>query len=391
MRDLHRAGRGGETAAALLIDLDEFKRINDTLGHSAGDRVLEVVADVIRSNVRPDDPVARIGGDEFLVFFPGASAEEAVRVAERLRLAMGESPIQLSSGPLRVTASMGLASFAGPVYALAQLIGKTQHALHRSKESGKYRVSVLEEEHDDQPAEAGAPAHVDLLVSLPRGDALRIVRQPIVRLSDERVVGYELLTRGPAGGTYEDPQDLFRLCSEYEMRGVVDLKALELGILAARDRPEGLRHHLNLFPATLIDVGPERVLELFPSDVSAGAFCIELSARHLEGDPASYVPCVQALQSAGLQIAIDDIGCGRSPLEAVLLLEPQVLKVDRAWIDGIARHAGRRRAVQRLRQLARSLDAELVAEGVEAEDDLIALRDLGVDLGQGFYWARPTE
>jgi len=132
------------------------------------------------------------------------------------------------------------------------------------------------------------------------------------------------------------------------------------------------------------------LLETFPVPLPQGTFCLEISEQQIIGDPSYLIEPVRALRAAGLLIAIDDVGFGSSCLESLVLLEPDVLKIDKRCVIGIARHPERAAHLRRYLGIARTLAAEIVAEGVETADDLAVLRDLGVELAQGFYWGRPA-
>lgn len=378
------AQRPAAPVAALLLDVDDFKRVNEERGHLAGDQVLQEVAHRVRAGVRPSDFAARIGGDEFLVVLPGATLEEARHVAERLRLALGERPIQLPSGPLRITASLGLSTLPAAPATVADLIDRTQLALQRSKHEGKYRVAVAEARDPLDDARA-------LVLDLRRGRQLGVVQQPLVRLEDGEVVGWELLVRGPPG-PYERPDDLFRLSREHDALVAVDRAALTLcaRAAAAQGLPRSQRVHLNLDPLTLLEL-PWSELEAALAPCRGAPLALELSERNLLGVPlAPLAERASALRQAGLTLTLDHVGFGGTPLESLILLRPQLLKIDRSWTDGVGRRDEQAQAVRRLAAVAAALGTEVAAIGIEREEDRRALLALGVKLGQGFLLGRPA-
>ncbi|MBI4714487.1 MAG: EAL domain-containing protein [Nitrospirae bacterium] len=379
-----RSSRSGADLTAILVDLDDFKQVNDTLGHAAGDAVLKEIAAEIRNVLRPTDHVGRIGGDEFMILLPDIKGVEGIWVAERVRLAIAEKIVPLTSHAARVTASLGIASVPFGNITIGDLLIHTHQALHQSKQTGKNRVTCPERE-----LTLARDPMADLMESLCQGDGLRTLFQPIYRLSDERLEGYELLTRGPAGA-FEMPNDFFRICLEKDLLPVVDRQCFHACLTTAAGMVSRARYHVNLFPATLLNTPVEQLLDLLPEKMDSGRFCVEINEQQLVGDPAYLGKQVSALKNSGLRIAIDDVGFGRSCLESMILLEPDVVKIDRKCVDGVSRDPSRVRSLQRLLKVVESLGAEVVAEGIESREDLEVLRDHGVPYGQGFLWGEPA-
>jgi diguanylate cyclase (GGDEF)-like protein len=383
-KEVHGARRTGSSLAAILLDLDDFKRINETLGHAVGDVVLKEVAARLTETLRPTDHLARIGGDEFLALLPDTRLAEAARVAERLRLSVADSPLRLNSGPVRLTSSLGLGRVPTSVVSVEEILAMCQQSLQRSKKAGKNRVSVRGARND-----LGGPWLQGVVEVLLRPSSFRVVRHAILSLSDETVAGWEFLSRGPAG-SFEMPGDFFRLALERNILTLVDLQCLRTCIEAARDLPEDTRCHVNLFPSTLLDTPEERLVELFPRAPGSPRYCVEVSEQQFIGDPACLRGPVGALKDAGIQVAIDDVGFGRSSLESLILLEPDLVKIDQKIVRGAARDPGKERSLQRLVDVVNAMKCEVVAEGIESRNDLELLRALGVPHGQGFLWGQPT-
>jgi EAL domain-containing protein (putative c-di-GMP-specific phosphodiesterase class I) len=225
--------------------------------------------------------------------------------------------------------------------------------------------------------------------ALRRPDSFRAVKQAILSLADEAVVGWEFLSRGPAG-SFEMPGDFLRVALERNILTLVDLNCLRSCLQAARGLPDDMLRHVNLFPSTLLDMPQERLVELFPSDRGRNRFCVEVSEQQFIGDPACLRAPVRALKDAGIRVAIDDVGYGRSSLESLILLEPDVVKIDQKVVKGAARDQVQERSLRRLVALVRAVGCELVAEGIESREDLDLLRALGVPHGQGFLWGEPA-
>lgn len=388
MTEVERADRNAAPLCAILIDCDNFKQVNDNLGHAAGDVVLATVARRLRETLRPSDILARVGGDEFLCLLPGASAAQATHVAERLRLSVCSTPIALSHGPIQLTLSLAVTPLDTPVNSVEEVLALNRDALKQSKGMGKNRTSI-----------AGHPA-VDTSTDNPLTERRRFTQavqhdnffhaacHPIVDAMHNTVVGYEFLSRGPRG-PYHRPVDFFRIAMEESLLTTVDVRCFRVCAAASSEIDPLLWRHVNIYPSTLLNMPEETLARLLP-DARPGTLCVELSEQQMLGDAACMRHHVEKLRAAGARIAIDDVGFGRSSLESLILLEPEVVKIDRKHVAGVGNDLGKRRSLQRIINAATSLGATIVAEGVESLDDLEVIRELGVRYAQGFLWGRPT-
>ncbi len=382
--EIDRADRDGSSAAALMIDFDNFKRLNQEFGHATADRVLVHVTRIFKSLLRPQDLVARIGGDEFLLILPDTREAEAMRVAERLRASVERQPFHSSEREVPVTISLGLSRVSQSDGGIPQVLADARAALEQGKRAGKNRVG-LAKDHIRQD-ETGLDQVLDLLKGQTK---VRPVCLPVYDLHTNAVVGQEILSRG-AVGPFEMPTDLFRACSDEGVEAALDLVCLRTCIAAGdRSVPKGQRVYLNILPTTLQNLDASKLLELFPSPIPSERFCIEISEQHVIGDPAKLRPILQDLRDHGLAIAIDDVGFGRSSLEALVLLEPDIIKIARRFGRGAATDVGLRRSFERLVRIAKALGAICIVEGIESADNLQVVRDLGADFGQGFFWGKP--
>lgn len=389
--EIQRIQRDPSDLHVLLVDLDDFKTINDTLGHAVGDIVLKEVALKLKASLRVTDYVARIGGDEFMILLPQTRRAEGMQVAEKVRFAIAGAKILLSSGKaVQATASLGFMAVSQETPSIDELLTETHVALSKSKEAGKNRVSYnLSGLRDEELVKAGGhtPPKVDM--ALRRDGKLRVVKQPIFHLDDLRNIGYEFLSRSSVVG-FEMPDDFFRACLEANILTLVDHRCLKICIAAAISLPPEIRRHLNLFPSTLIDIPVQHLVETIPRDSPQGTYCIEISEQQIIGDPSYLVGAVNELKRAHLLVAIDDVGFGWSSLESLILLEPDIVKIDKRYVHEIAKDLSRRRSLKRLLKVTEDLGTEVMAEGIESQEDLEVLRDLGVRYGQGFLLGRPA-
>lgn len=391
-REVQRAKRESTTFIAFLVDIDNFKQINDTFGYVVGDIVLKEVAQRLRGSLRTTDYAARIGGDEFMILLPQTRLAEAMMVAERVRLTLSQEPIfVLSRGPFKVTISLGVATVSEETLSIDELLTKTYISLYKSKEGGKNKVSY--EHKMGQSRRTNQEEHVvlpDVLGALREGNRFQILAQPIIELSGGKKLGYEFLSRLSVKG-FELPDDFFRLCVENNILTFVDHRCFKTCIGASCFFPLEVQRHVNLFPSTLINVPIQHLIETVPENSFEKSYCIEISEQQIIGDPSYLVGAIEALKKAGILVAIDDVGFGRSCLESLILLEPDIVKVDKKCITGVARDELRLRSLKRILKVTDGLGMEVIAEGIETEEDLALVKELGIKYGQGFLWGKPAK
>jgi diguanylate cyclase (GGDEF)-like protein len=372
----------------LVLDLDDFKQINENLGHAVGDVVLKEIGRRLRASLRAVDYVGRLGGDEFMLVLPETDPSEVTRVAERVRLAVATAIIQHTSGTVTLTASIAALVLSSDMPAVDQLLARAHLLLSRAKSGGKNRVVFESTIFDD--TEKRRRVQSDMCAHLAQGKHIATVKQPIFDLSDESPIGYEFLSRYSNGPMAELPDNFFRMCSERNILTLVDHACLAASVRTALELPPYARFHVNIFPTTLLAIPVEHLLEIFPRPLPKDTFCLEISEQQIIGDPSYLVPIVRALRAAGILIAIDDVGFGSSCLESLVLLEPDILKIDKRVVIGIDRDPQRVEHLRRYIAIARSLGCTLVAEGIESAGELNVVRSLGIEFGQGYFWGKPA-
>lgn len=383
---LAAAEREGKLPFALMADLDDFKQVNERLGYSTGDILMREVAVRVRESLRPADRCGRLGGDELMVLFVAADEREAWGLAERVRIVLTEDFLMLHRQAVRITASFALVRLDPQHALLDRVMAAADGALRISKKLGKNRISRYtggeleiedEDDHDHERSQA--------IAALTRPEHYRRVEQPLIRLADEAVMGHEYLSRFDVA-PYETPEAFFALANEAGVLTTVDHLCFAGCLEAARRRPAEQRHHINLLPATLLSSPPEHFAALLQG---GPAVHVELSERRFAGHADELLEALAHLRRAGARICLDDVGFGRSSLESLVRLEPEVIKLGETRVRGCAEHPEQRRALERLLAICRTTGAEIVAEGVETAAERDLLRDLGVTLAQGYLWARP--
>jgi EAL domain-containing protein (putative c-di-GMP-specific phosphodiesterase class I) len=280
-----------------------------------------------------------------------------------------------------VSVSVGVASIPSECSSLKEVIALAESALLASKSGGKDRVSVTQSHHD---LPALMLASVEEIIRTP--SMIGIAKQAILHHPGGALAGHELLFRGPAGSPFEAPPMFFAAARRQNLLAAADLACIRRACETARSFTEPQRIHLNVFPSTLLDTSVDEMVELCRA---LDGVVLELSEQEFVGDPGLLLPAIAQIKKAGIRIALDDVGFGRSSLETVLVLEPEVIKIDRCLVHGIDHNPALRRTTTRLLKCLEGLGAEVIAEGVETATDAYVLQDLGVRFVQGFLWGRP--
>ncbi|HET8632047.1 MAG TPA: EAL domain-containing protein [Thermomicrobiales bacterium] len=393
-----RAERGQATVAVLLLDLDRFKVINDSLGHEAGDRLLTAVAERLRACLRPGDTVARLGGDEFTILLEDLPDAERPRlVAERILERLRE-PLILDGREVVVTTSVGIALSAPGQDQPENLLRNADIAMYRAKAEGKAGYQVF-----DPSMTAHALERLDLEHALwraiTRGE-FRVQYQPIVRLDTGRVVGAEALVRWERPGRgLVPPGEFIPLAEETGLIVPLGRWVLREACRQAREWHEAHPHHpplamsVNLSARQLRQPGlvDDIAAALRETGLAPQYLQLEITEHVVMGNAPAMVSRLRRLKDLGVRLAIDDFGTGYSSLSYLKRFPVDTLKIDKAFVGDLGAAAGGEDAaiVQAVLSLAHTLGLAVTAEGAETAEALGRLRALGCDLAQGYQIARP--
>jgi len=375
----------------VLLDLDHFKDINDTLGHPVGDRLLQQVAERLVLALGEDAFVSRLGGDEFAVVVDGDLTATQM-VAQEL-LASLETPMRVGEVELLVRASAGVAVAPGHGDDAETLMKNADVALYQAK-LDRDRISTYSPEHDINTLER-LQLLADLRTALDSGQ-LSVAYQPQVDLTSRRMVGVEALIRWqhPTRGSVP-PDSFIPLAENSGLIAELTATVLDaaLGQLAAlRAAGHELRMAVNLSARHLSDLAlPRQVAEaLERHGIPPAMLVLEVTETGILADPARVDAVVGTLRQLGVGIAVDDYGTGHASLSYLKTLEVDELKIDKSFVVDMGRDTHDFIIVRSTIALALDLGLRVIAEGIEDEETAVALRELGCDVGQGYHLGRPT-
>ncbi len=391
---LARSHRDLIPMAALFIDLDDFKDINDTLGHEVGDQLLVVVAARLATVLREADTVGRLGGDEFVVLLGGSSMDAGAEVvAKRILDAFG-TPFEIpGNAPLSITASIGIATGGRPTP--DELLRDADIALYQAKGAGKHRAVTFTASMQDA-VDDHRYLDVDLHAALEAGEFF-LLYQPIVDLSTGAIMGVEALVRWrhPRRGVVEPSDFIPALESSGLIVAVGNWVLREACLQGAlwQRRSHRLIVSVNVAAAQLEQ---HRFVDDVKGALSASGLdptllTLELTETTLMRDPGASAARLKLLKAIGVHIAIDDFGTGYSSMTYLQRFPIDILKIDYSFVSDITDRDDSAALVHTLVQLGKVLELTTTAEGVETEEQRMWLRAEGVDRGQGFLFGRPMK
>ena len=388
---LARARRGGQLPAVLIVDLDHFKVVNDSLGHQAGDELLCAIAPRLADSLREIDTVARFGGDEFVVLCDGVHDERAAMVLAQRLAAVLDEPVELAGSTVYVTASVGV-TVAGPESDVESLIRDADAALYRAKELGRGRCELF-----DAELRALVTARLDLQIGLRsalENGELAMHYQPMVDLETGRPLALEALmrwehpTRGSVG-----PAEFIPVAEESGLIVPIGHWALrQVCAFAATPEAAGLSVSVNVSVRQLAQPGIVDAVAgaLAESGIAPHRLWLELTESALLEEGEAPFERLHELKALGVALVLDDFGTGYSSLAYLQRFPLDALKVDRAFVAGITEDGRAAALVEAVVTMARTLGLQVIPEGIETHAQRDALLALGCRYGQGYLFGRPA-
>ena len=393
-REIAHAERRDGSGAVLWLDLDDFKDVNDTLGHHAGDELLIAIGGRLAQVARAESIVARIGGDEFAILLPGADRAEAEGAAERLITEIGQVSVEIEGRVTRSTASVGVVAYPEHGMEVEDLLARADMAMYRAKELGRARYQVFDETEGWQAHIEDGQVWAEMLQGALAEGNLQVFAQPITSMAGAGIVRYELLVRmSDLDGGPIPPARFLPVAERTGLIVDVDLWMLSEAIRILEASP----HHrfglsVNASPRTIRDERFLRELtrQVEASSIDPGRLTIEITETAILIDVAKVKDTLWRIRQLGCRVALDDFGSGFTSFLHLKQLPIDDIKIDGSFVLGMRENENDRHLVRAMVEMSRGLNMTTTAEFVESAESLVALELLGVDMVQGYAIGRPS-
>jgi diguanylate cyclase (GGDEF)-like protein len=387
------AARTGARVAMLVLDLNDFKQVNDTLGHRYGDELLREVATRLTQVLRGGDTVARLGGDEFAILIPsGAGPAEALSVATKIEAALS-APIDLGGISLNAVASIGIALSPDHGDNATDLLQRADIAMYTSKRDGQGPTVYHASQHDSTVDKLTLYTELRRAIS---EDELRLVYQPKLDVKSDLITGVEALVRWqhPRRGLL-GPTEFLPVAESTDLIGALTAWVADRALSQLADwHSQGITVDvaINISSRNLLDRALlAHITDLIRRSHLAGHLVLEITETAVMLDPAASARALSALRDIGVRVSLDDFGAGHSSLTQLAQLPVDEIKIDRLLVHNVESNSLNSALVESVVGLGHRLGLTVVAEGIETAETLLAVRGLGCDIGQGDYISRPLQ
>lgn len=392
--EIERSLRHKHKFTVLMIDLDNFKYINDTYGHASGDLVLKEVTEVFGSNLRNGDILARLGGDEFAVILPETPYENGYVVVEKLRAQLEAASISLIFDQVTLTASFGIAEYPEQGDSIESLLTGSDMAMYKAKKAGKNTIARADQ--NDQEMAAEIQKKGEFIRHAIDEDRLEPFFQPIYNIRTNELFGYEVLARIRDGQHYMAAGQFMEIAENLGMAPKIDQIILSKGLkirenLNMWDREFFFNLSTNsLFADNYVSMIEEHYARN-PSVPADTGVVIEILEREAIHNIKALMEIIETTKKKGIGFALDDFGSGFSSFIYLKYFDTDYVKIDGEFVKNIAVNEKDRIFVKHINQIAQEFGKKTIAEYVEDEETLLILKELGVDYAQGYYLGKPEK
>lgn len=391
--EVKRSVRHRHKFTILMIDLDNFKYINDTYGHASGDLVLKEVTQIFSSNLRNADILARIGGDEFAVILPETPYESGHAVVEKLRASLESTPISLMFDQVSLTASFGIAEYPEQGENIETLLTGSDLAMYKAKRAGKNTIARADQ--SDQEIASEIQKKGEFLRRAIDEDRVEPFVQPIYDVKSGEIYGYEVLARIRDGQRYMAAGQFIEVAESLGFASKIDQIILTKGLRAREERELWHKRFFfnlstkSLFGGEYVDVIKAHYAKN-PNGEENGV-TIEILEREAIHNVNGLMDIIEKMREIGISFALDDFGSGFSSFVYLKYFDTDFLKIDGEFVKNIAVNEKDRIFVKHINQIAQEFGKKTIAEYVEDAETLDILKEIGVDYAQGFHYGRPHQ
>jgi len=391
--EIIRATRNQRGFAVIMVDLDNFKHINDTFGHPIGDLVLKELTALLATGLRKGDVLSRLGGDEFAIMLPETGSNNGILVANKLHQSLANKEFELPVGKIRCTASFSLVCFPEDGKTEADLYAAMDVVLYKAKSRGKNQVMTADSEEDRSIMTVFKQG--DFLRAALYGDRIEAFLQPIIRVKDGTVQAFEVLVRIRDGEVIVPAGEFIEVAEQLGMAQELDREVFRKGLAhyaKVNHKYPDARLFFNLFPHSFNDL--EWVSGIPEMVRSAGVPCdrivLEITEREALPNMTQVRAVIEKLRGTGIQIALDDFGSGFSSFIYLKYLAVDYVKIEGSFVQQIVHDNRDRIMVEHINGMAHEFGLKVIAEFVEDEATAKMLEEIGVDCAQGYYYGRPA-